>query len=152
MGMNFEWTPNVGVGPILFGASIQEYVDAGLLFPEKMHAELGGDIDYFDADGQMMVSPDYDNEHAVGVIGCDETLLYNGEELIGISLEQAVTILGREPDGEPEAEEMYDDTVQTIAYFDALGLDLWFLNDLSVYAGLDAFENGSESSRRNHAL
>ena len=73
----------------------------------------------------------------VGFIGCDETLLYNGEELFGISLEQAVSILGREPDGEPEVEEMYDDTVQTIAYFEALGLDLWFLEGVSVYAGLD---------------
>lgn len=141
MRSNYEWTPTVGLGPIRFGAPIQQYVDAGLLVYRPFPEELGGDADYVNKEEDISVSPDDEivvprAQHIVDTILCDRSLLYRGTDLFGLELNDVVKVLGREPDQFGETVEI-DDELQVAAEFDDLGLVLWFLEGVCVSAAID---------------
>lgn len=144
MTIKYNWTPRVGVGPIRFGNPIAGYVAAGQLVLDEDEKKITGDLDYYDPDVGMIVTPDQESGETVFLIGCGDSLLYQGEELIGISLPEAAKILDRSPDGQIAGEEVEEYDVDEIVYFMTLGLDLWFVDGLSVYARTNAFDGFEE--------
>lgn len=141
MRSNYEWTPTVGLGPIKFGAPIQQYVDAGLLVYQPFLEEFGGDANYVNKEEDISVSPDEDlvvprEQQVVDTILCDRSLLYQGTDLFGLGLNDVIKTLGREPDQSGETVEI-DEELQISAEFDELGLVLWFFEGVCVSAAID---------------
>jgi hypothetical protein len=141
MQSKYEWVPKVRLGPIRFGENIQQYVDAGLLSFDPPLEELGGVGSFIDEDDSITVTPDDGFPDGpvrwvVEGIQCDKSILFNGQELLGLSIEDVVKFFGREPDQFGEEFEVIDD-IQIIAEFDDFGLVLWFVDGVSVSASID---------------
>lgn len=136
-GSNYDWTPKVGVGSVRFGAPIDQYTKSGLLESRVILPELGPEVHFVDDDEGIVVYVDDEGMGTVEIVACYRSLLYQSKELIGVTLDAAVDVLGRPPDEYEEGVEMFDETFQDIAYFDDLGLMLWFEDGVSVSASLD---------------
>lgn len=142
MQSKYLWVPKERLGPIRFGANIQQYVDAGLLSFEPPLEELGGIGSFIDEDASLTVTPDDGFPDGpvrwvVEGIECDKSILYKGQELLGLSIEDVVKVLGQEPDQFGEEFEVDDDDIQIIGEFDELGLVLWMRDGISVSASID---------------
>ena len=69
-------------------------------------------------------------------VECDKSILFNGQELLGLSINDVSDVLGRKPDQYGESIELGDET-QVLAEFDDLGLVLWMKDGISVAASID---------------
>ncbi|CAN0515531.1 unnamed protein product [Laminaria digitata] len=134
MNTRYEWTPTVGIGPILLGAPIQQYVDAGILKPDPIPEELGGGVSFIDDVDSITVTPDESADLLIESIQCDRSILYRGVELLGKSIDEIVEVLGSQPDEFSDEVELYDGDVQIIAEFDDLGLLIWMKEGVSAVA------------------
>ena len=136
MGLKYEWIPTVGVGPFRFGVPVEQYVASGLLKFESYPEELGGGGSYVDKGDNLAVSVEDQGQGVVYIIQCDASMLFKGRELIGVSLADALEILGREPDEFGEELELDDDEIQVTAEFDELGLTLWLKDNVTMSASV----------------
>lgn len=126
-----EWTPRVGVGVLRVGTPVKEYVSNGYLKPERHDPPFDQFETYEDAAG--LLSVDLDEEGLIESILCDETLQYDGYELIGRSVDEIRNLLGA-PEEVGEVEAMFDDRKQTPWLYDRLGLTISFEDGVSVSA------------------
>lgn len=141
MQSKYEWVPKVGLGPIRFGENTQQYVDAGILSYEPPLEELGGEGSFIDEDDSITVTPDDGFPDGpvrwiVEGIECDKSILFNGQELLGLSIKDVVNVLGTEPDQFGESFDLGEE-IQILAEFDDLGLVLWMKDGISVAASID---------------
>ena len=143
MASKFDWIPTVSFGKFRFGAPVQRYVDEGLLTYDPAPEELGGDAIYIDEEADIWVYPDDEGRGVVGTVSCGRSALYGGRELLGLAIGEAVEILGRDPDEFEEGVESADE-IEDIAYFDDMGLMLWFRDGVSVSVTVDNADYGED--------
>lgn len=141
MNSKYEWVPKEGIGPIKFGTLIQEYVNAGILSRGRSLESLDDSDTYYDGDHGIAVFADdgFPDGRVLGVVDairCDKSIRYKDQELLGVTIEDVVKLLGREPDQFGEELEVIDE-IQILAEFDGLGLILWFVDRMSVAASID---------------
>ena len=141
MQSKYEWVPKLRLGPIRFGEDIQQYVDAGILSFNPPLEELGGIGSFVGEDDGITVTPDDGLPDGpvrwvVDGVECDKSILFNGQELLGLSINDVSDVLGRKPDQYGESIELGDET-QVLAEFDDLGLVLWMKDGISVAASID---------------
>ena len=156
MNAQSEWTPGVGVGRYLLGAPIQKYVDDGFLVHRRW-SDIIGNADSFDDEAAgIVVFPEDDDDGNIivppgeggkfGIIDslkCTKSLQYKNKELLGISLQAVISVLGVPPQSDGEEFYLGEEDVQTTADFDDLGLILWFRDGLSVTASvMEVIEDG----------
>lgn len=128
----FEWTPDKGVGPVLFGTPIEPYVTA--LNLHRLNDPFSDSVlDNSYAYGEEL-NPSYsfDESGLVEVVTCDVRFMFSGKNLLGLPLDEVVEILGVEPDQTDEEDD--DGRVGMTADFDLLGLQLWFVDGVSDMA------------------
>lgn len=128
--MTFDWTPDVGVGPLKFGEPVLKHVQSGLL---EFCADLSDDSDCYKLAGQGDPAVYADENNAIDDILTDQQLVFRGKNLIGMRIEAVVDLLGQEPEEISEPIELVDD-VQVAAEFDSLGLQLWLRDGVAVSA------------------
>ena len=101
--------------------------------------ELGGTEWFTDDDGDPVITTDENN--AVDVVLCEKEFIFQGFDLIGMSLIEAIKIVGREPD------EIVDDSDEVTAEFDDLGLQLELGDGVVVSVAVSAaIDDGEEDS------
>lgn len=119
----FEWEPNKSVGRINFGETVTGHVESGFLnhCDDPMdddglgcfaHGENEDPAVYLDEETEVI-------EHII----CFEALIHCGQNLIGITINRAIEILGQEPD--VSGDKVLEDDDEFTVEFDSLGLILW---------------------------
>lgn len=122
-----EWTPRTSLGPIRFGAPVETYVfSLGLAFKE--HDPSTGWDAYVLPGAETFVYAE--NGRVVGV-GCYDECWYNGRNLIGMPLGEAVQLIGQPAAGDGETYEL-DGCTQDVFDFPALDCQFWTLDGAVV--------------------
>lgn len=120
---NWEWSPSNGVGPLKYGALIQDYLSEypiRLLEPEGSDVTGWGTYEIENSDKTI-----WTEEGKIVSIRCDEYFVYKGNNLIGLSKIECIAYLQRQPDEVGEGVLFEDGTVQKPLEFDELGLEVW---------------------------
>lgn len=128
---HFDWDPGVGVGAFRYGDLISVYLskfDLELTVPEKSSDTGWGRYEI--ADGEVIVWTE--GGRIVGV-RCEEEFVYKQQNLIGMTQEQLVTLMG-EPDEIGDDVELEDGSVYTPYEYEDLALEVWFTNGKAVVA------------------
>ena len=131
----YDWIPTVSVGEIKLGEPVSHYLESGLLFVNRFMEESVG-LMYEDEGETILVN---EEDGWIDGISCYETLHYQGQNLIGLHINDAAAILDSEPIyGEPfDMAGIFDDgRIETPAAFDELGLILYLDEDIVVSAGV----------------
>jgi len=124
----FEWIPLVSVGPVKFGDSIETHLDSGFAIEE----EFDDEPDYIDQDDVLGFRIGEDDSTIESVWTMDE-LVYRGRNLVGLSRDALIELLGESPNDEETEEEPTDQVMETMLSFDKLGLLVW-LRDERVHS------------------
>lgn len=136
----FEWTPLVGLGPLKFGLAVEPYVKQGTLVPFEF------DVGFKDATGwdhYSYAADDNDDDTLVSVesgrivsIGCYRHCVLRGCSLIGSDYETVKELIGSEPVGDPDVEEV-GDQMQEVYDFGEAGALIWVLDGVVVSIDCD---------------
>lgn len=117
----WNWKPLISVGPIKFGqladSIIQQY-DLVKLEPPCKSADWET-FEFPNCETRIYV---YDSE--IESVGCYDNLFYKGIDLLGLSLEEIIPILGKQY----EIGEIID--MQAPVDYENLGLQLWMENKI----------------------
>jgi len=124
--LDYTWTPKKSVGQIKFGSPVDSYVQDGLISRAEDVSDLG---QYWsDADDTVLVEVD-DNGNVESVLLSDKCI-YEGKNLIGMTLDEVSAALNTKPDGVAEPSTLDDGELETPAYFEAFGLTLGIRDDV----------------------
>lgn len=128
----WEWTPNIGLGPFKYETSVKEYMsDFEFVFEEEENKK-----DY-DLDTYNIVGTDkclFTEDDKIIAIRCDDQFNYSGKNLIGMTEEQFISHMRKQPD-EMGIDVLFDDgTQQTPFEYNDLGLEVWTENRIVVSA------------------
>ncbi len=141
--------PEVSLGSLKFGQRIDALVDEKILveietsydFPDDERGEFRVYAYSDDPDGDdVRILPDEDGA-TIGTFCCRESIMVDGRELIGLSLQELRQELKMEADQIEEDFEVYDGDIQTIADFDGLGVQAWLRDDKVVTVCASVYED-----------
>ncbi len=119
--MNWDWIPLQRVGVFLFGAEIDSFRNECKLEPvqEEYSDSVGWEVyGIFGEDVRIFV----ENEVVVQ-LACYESIKYDGVELIGLSIDSLIDVLGFEPTGKDSVE--IEGETQVVYEFDDLEAQFW---------------------------
>jgi len=137
---NWIWLPNVGIGPLRFGMSIDECRDIHKNMVMQEDDTSNCWITYSIPDENIFI----DFEQAMLVcVRSHSSFIYNNRNLVGITLEALIDCLGVSPDEDSSDSECieYDDgEVQTPYDFCSLGLHIYCSNNVVVSATCLTYE------------
>jgi hypothetical protein len=118
--LDYTWVPKKSVGQIKLGSPVQPYAQEGLISQAKDVADFG---QYWsDADETMLV--EVDDQGNVESILLNRKCIYQGKNVIGMTLDEVSALLKAPPDEVAESFALDDGSVETPAYFEAFGLTL----------------------------
>ena len=140
----FVWKPDVALGPVEFGQPVQRYVESlDLRICENPFKP--GEFECYSYGEDMDPAYYADDEDRVENIVCFEKLIFEGQDLIGKTLEEVIQILGQEPEEIGQAEEGLDGEVEVAVEYDNLGLQIWIVDGVSQSAIVSkAFQEDDE--------
>lgn len=118
--LDYTWVPKVSVGQIKIGRPVQPYIQEGLISPAEDVADFGQYLS--DADDTILV--EVNDGGNVESIVLNSKCIYNGKNVIGMTLDEVSALLNAPPDGTAEAFDVGDGDLETPAYFEAFGLTL----------------------------
>jgi hypothetical protein len=126
MSIDWVWNPLISVGPFHFGAPAQPVI-------QEYNLELvelpDGVIDWFTYEIPCLESRVYVRDSLIDTVGCYDSLVYKGVDLIGLSTDEAKSIVG---DGWIVDDEEIGG--QTLIMYENLNLFLWVSDDTIVGA------------------
>jgi hypothetical protein len=115
-----NFVPFSRVGPISLGENVSSIKGVTLEPLENEGIEWDA---YSVAEATVDSIRVYVEDGRVTVVSCNDSLIYNGYNLIGIKIKNAESIIGT-PADYYEEQEVIDDVFE-IYYWDLLGLSLW---------------------------
>ena len=130
------FAPKQGVAPVKFGLNFDaiKHIDGFIL--QEPNPDLDEDAAYENEACDLTIYEDEDGK--VGLISCDEYLYVDGENIVGMQINNALRLLGN-PQYELEKDfELWEGEVQDIYNIEALGMSLWTTSDGEILsASLD---------------
>jgi hypothetical protein len=131
--MNWDWEPCRRVGVFEFGADLSNYRDEYELelVPEEYSESVGWEV-YRPQKDDVRV---YVENNSIVQIGCFESLLLEGLELIGLPIQKVKQILGMEPDENDILEVM--DELEQVYEFEQVEAQFWTKDDrvVAIFCG-----------------
>lgn len=129
--MKLEWIPLHRVGPFMFGRSINEYrVQYDLHpVPEEYNEKVAWDVYALSADNEIRI---YCEKGVISSVSCENWCIYQGENIISLSLDEVFARFGEQPDAVEIIE--LSEGPQDVYDFDELGLQLWLKHGKVVAA------------------
>lgn len=119
MILTFE--PFIKVGEFELDTSIDRYLES-YQFQKTDKDESGYESYILDQPSLSL----FCEEDTIVSISCDDELLYKGRNLIGISIDEFISIVGMSNDGEIDELNFEDDGIPQLVYeFDEIGLQVW---------------------------
>ncbi len=147
----WTWVPRMSLGPLRFGARIDEYLRLYPIYSDTDYCNLHRNEKYYSTiksiqeiaqiDGITEYRiPEFDysftiytRNNLIDSFRVETYLYYKGHDIVWASLEKAMEIIGRTTWDKTEPQMVLDD-LQQIYYFDDLGLTLWTLDGKVVTA------------------
>ena len=128
--VRLDWVPLKGVGPFMFEEAIASYIDNfGLIEVPEGDDEItnwsnyempGYGIDLYVEDGKIVS------------ICCEYQCFFRGKNLIGLTLQEVIEVVGLEPEKDVDTIELADDGEQLVYEFDDAALQLWTKDGVAV--------------------
>ena len=115
--------PKQGVGPVRFGQPLDtlENIDG---FEKVDPSRIIGNDEWYECEScDVTVFGGEDGN--VEFIGCDETLLFDGKNLVGLKLKELEALLKLKGLAFSDSDEMADGSTQTGVSFEPFGLTAW---------------------------
>ena len=137
----FEWTPLVGLGPLKFRASVGPYVQQDILaafeFKDGLRDPTGWEnYSYIDDDSDDDDTLVYVESGQIVSIACYRLCVLRGCNLIGSDYETVKELIGSEPVGDPDVEEI-GGQMQKVYDFRKVGALVWVLDGVVVSMDCD---------------
>jgi hypothetical protein len=127
--------PLKAIGSVRLGDPLNKIQSLGF----KRNADLSVENECYEADHLGLIC--YLAEHRVSSVSCRASCTLNGRQLIGIKKIQVLDTLGK-PERIESPVWISDDRYQTCFDYDAMGLAIWFEDDLVVK--VDLWWDGSD--------
>jgi hypothetical protein len=124
--IDWIWNPLISVGPFRFGAPAQPMIQQYNLELVELPGEV---IDWYTYEIPCLESRVCVRDFVIDTVGCYDSLIYKGRNLLGISTDEAKAILG--DDWIVDDEEIGG---QTLIMYENLNLFLWVRDDTIVGA------------------
>jgi hypothetical protein len=126
--------PKVGVGPITLGSPIQELKE---LKGFRAVMDPKHDQHPWFINDSLDISVYPNDNGLVESVSLDGQAILFGRDLIGLSFDEVVEIVGHKETDWDEPFESHNGSTYEIANFDPIGLSIWFHNGVSVTVILD---------------
>ena len=123
-------TPKIGVGPIRFGHPIESLKNVEG-FEKVEPDEWSADYEWYECVG-CDLDVYGDGNGKIETIGCDETLIFDGKNLVGITLSELEGFLKLKGQRFSDGDEMSDGSIVTGYIFEPLGLRAWVTEEERV--------------------
>lgn len=132
MSISWLWIPGRSVGPFHLGYPVDKFIS-------KYNLVRLEEREYLKEDWETYEIPGYETRiHAensiITNVLCYDSLLYEGRDIIGLTLDEVRLILGTEDDIER------DSGLWDAAYYGRLGLTLWIRDGVVESAACDVVE------------
>ena len=120
---NLLWEPNHSLGGVSLGRDIAIYIEEYGLSKDESNIDDGTNWDTYNS--TYLDLEIHSDAGKIVSITTETELIYQGENLIGLTVEQVTSLLGRTADEIGESVEYEDGEIQTPYDFFDLGLQLW---------------------------
>ena len=136
MNKIWNWRPNIGVGCFKFNASIKKYKDKyGIIYNEDVNSgdDITGLETYNLPDDEIAIEVNRDTGR-IHSISSEQNFVYNGKNIIGMTLDDLSEMLGVIPDTVDSPLYFGENDVRTPVTFYDLGLDVYLRDGIIVLA------------------
>jgi hypothetical protein len=121
--INWNWKPLISVGPLKFGQPAIPLIKKYNLIALESDCESSDWDTYEFPNSQTRI---YVENSYIDSVGCYDNLIYEGTNLLGLSLNEIRSILGNEN----EIGEVIE--MQTPIEYETLGLQLWLEDKITI--------------------